>query len=895
MKAEDIRQSFLDFFKSKKHQTVPSAPLLPESPNLLFTNAGMNQFVPYFLGHQQAPFSRVTDTQKCIRAGGKHNDLEDVGFDTYHHTFFEMLGNWSFGDYFKKDAIEWAWELLVETWKFPPERLYATVYKPGPGDPADFDQEANDLWSHIFESAGLDPKIHVVTGGKKDNFWMMGETGPCGPCSELHLDLTPDGKSKGELVNADSHLCIEIWNLVFIQFNADREGNFTPLAAQHVDTGMGFERVAAVLQATQGFTDFSKPTSNYDTDVFSPIFEKLTELSGKTYTSSLPVDGKPSNEGEEEDIAFRVIGDHLRALCFSIADGILPGNSDRNYVLRRILRRGIRYGRTLGFEKPFFHLLATTLIDQMGSFFPELKQREELIVKTLKSEEESFNKTLDRGIELFNREIKTLNTGDRLSGSFAFKLYDTFGFPLDLTELMARESNLSVEVEAFEKEMNAQRQRARKAHKSVDILVSESTDGAQATEFAGYNLSNLTDFPAPILDCFTQDEVTYLVFPESPFYAEMGGQVGDSGTIFLKNQPHRVSNVIKDAKGRFLHALQTASKEPVAKDEIALLNVDFQRRQAIQRHHTATHVLHWALREVLGDHIRQAGSLVEPDRLRFDFSHFEGIKSDQLTEIERISNQKLLFNDALEAYEIPFSEKPDEVIAFFGDKYGEFVRVVNLGGWSQELCGGTHVSSAGEIGLIRIISESAISAGTRRIEAVAGLSAYEWTNQRVSLIQKLTRQLACKPDELSNRITQMQVKGKELDKKLRAYEQKGQAGIADRLIEGAEKYGKVNIIKASVPNLNPNDLRALAAQVNKRAAPSVVLLASESKGKCGLVCICSQEAVEAGHQAGKYLGELASKLGGKGGGKPDFAMGGAPAGKDLKEALSALSLPSTGA
>ena len=373
MNAQQIRKSFLDFFASKNHELVASASLLPQSPNLMFTNAGMNQFVPYFLGDQKSPFARAADSQKCIRAGGKHNDLEDVGIDTYHHTFFEMLGNWSFGDYFKKDAIEWAWELLVDVWKFPCERLYATVYMPGKDEPADFDQEAFDLWSAIFEKAGLNPSVHVVTGGKKDNFWMMGETGPCGPCSELHLDLTPDGNSMGKLVNADSHLCIEIWNLVFIQFNADKEGNFSPLSAKHVDTGMGFERVAAVMQATKQFTDFSKPASNYDTDVFLPLFEKLAELSGKTYQATLPVDGKPANQQEEIDIAFRVIADHLRALSFSIADGILPGNSDRNYVLRRILRRAIRYGRTLGFTQPFFYKLAPVLVNQMGDFFPNSK------------------------------------------------------------------------------------------------------------------------------------------------------------------------------------------------------------------------------------------------------------------------------------------------------------------------------------------------------------------------------------------------------------------------------------------------------------------------------------------------------------------------------------------
>ena len=887
----EIRQSFLDFFLNKKHEIVTSAPLLPESPNLLFTNAGMNQFVPFFLGDQQAPFPRTSDTQKCIRAGGKHNDLEDVGFDTYHHTFFEMLGNWSFGDYFKKEAIEWSWELLTEVWKFPPERLYATVYKPGEGEPANFDQEAHDIWTRIFEKAGLDPKIHLVNGDKKDNFWMMGETGPCGPCSELHIDLTPEGNSQGSLVNADSHLCIEIWNLVFIQFNADREGNFTPLAAQHVDTGMGFERVAAVIQSTNGFTDFSRPTSNYDTDVFSPIFEKVQELSGKSYQSTLPPDGKTTNDQEEIDIAFRVIGDHLRALCFSIADGILPGNGDRNYVLRRILRRGIRYGRTLGFEKPFFHLLAPTLIQQMGDFFPELKKRKELIIKTLLSEENSFNKTLDRGIDLFTREVSDLKPGEQLSGSFAFKLYDTYGFPLDLTELMARESGLSVDVSAFEKEMEQQRQRARKAHKSVDILVSEESDGKDATEFAGYSMENLSNFSTKCIDIIEKDEITYLVFEKSPFYAEMGGQVGDSGNVFICDQTIPVVNVLKDSSGRFLHNLKSKPDQAEFLGQDAILNVNIERRKAIQRHHTATHVLHWSLRTVLGKHIRQAGSLVEPDRLRFDFSHFEGIKPEQIEEIEYISNKKILRNDGLEAYEVPFSEKPEEVIAFFDEKYGDSVRVVNLGGWSQELCGGTHVSSAGEIGSIRITSESAISAGTRRIEAVAGLSAYQWSDHRISLIQQLTRQLACKPDELADRISQVQTKNKELDKKLRAFEQKGQSGLADKLIDQAQIIENLRFIKGVVPDINPNDLRSLAAQVNKRAAPSVVLLASESNGKCGMVCICSPEAIEAGHQAGKYLGELAQKLDGKGGGKPDFAMGGAPVGKGVKQALQSLSFP----
>ncbi len=889
MTSAEIRQSFLDFFASKNHEVVASGSLLPESPNLLFTNAGMNQFVPYFLGDQKAPLQRVADTQKCIRAGGKHNDLEDVGFDTYHHTFFEMLGNWSFGDYFKKEAIEWAWELLVSIWKFPPSRLYATVYKPEGNDPAEFDQEAYEVWSEIFNAAGLDPKVHVVNGGKKDNFWMMGETGPCGPCSELHIDLTQEGDTKGNLVNADSHLCIEIWNLVFIQFNADREGNYTPLADRHVDTGMGFERVVAVMQSTQGFTDFSKPTSNYDTDVFSPIFNIIEKLSAKKYHSTLPVADQTPSSKEIIDIAFRVVADHLRAICFSIADGILPGNTDRNYVLRRILRRGVRYGRTLGFNDPFFHHLAPILIEQMGPFFPELFKRKDLICKTLLAEETSFNKTLDRGIDLFNRELTRLHKKEQVSGSFVFKLYDTYGFPLDLTELLARENGVQIDIAGFNKEMNAQKKRAREAHKSVDILVHNSKRGDQGTEFLGYDQANLNECEVSLLDTLNQEGSTYLIFDRTPFYAEMGGQRGDQGTVSFNETSLIITDVIKDANGRFLHKIKY-TEVPVQFSGKAIVSVNQTLRQDIQCHHTATHILHWALRKVLGDHVKQSGSLVVQDRLRFDFSHYEALKDEQLLEIEYLANQKLLLNEKVESYEIPFSEKPDEVVAFFGEKYGDTVRVVNLGGWSQELCGGTHVSRSGEIGSIRITSESAISAGNRRIEAVAGSAAFDWINKRIVHLNRLLRQLACKPEEISYRISQMQEKNKDLEKKLRSFTQKNQAGLADDLIKNAIEIGNIRLIKASLNNISANDLRPLAAQINKRAGPSIVLLASEKDNKCGLICLCSPKAVEAGYDAGQILGQLASQLGGKGGGKPDFAMGGAPPGQGVEGVLQSISI-----
>ena len=890
MTANEIRQSFLDHFAGKQHEVVPSAPLLPDSPNLLFTNAGMNQFVPYFLGDREAPYPRAADTQKCIRAGGKHNDLEDVGLDTYHHTFFEMLGNWSFGDYFKAETIEWAWELLTENWQFPKERLYATIYEPGDSEPADLDQEARDLWTAIFEKEGLDPAKHVLTGGKADNFWMMGETGPCGPCSEIHMDLSPNGDTAGKLVNADSHLCIEIWNLVFIQFNANKDGSFSPLAAQHVDTGMGFERVVAVMQGTNGFTDFSKPFSNYDTDVFQPLFDKLEELSGKTYASTLPT-GSDRTPQEEVDVAFRVIGDHLRALSFSIADGILPGNSDRNYVLRRILRRAVRYGRNLGFAEPFFHKLVGALVEQAGDFFPELRERRELIEKTIRAEEDSFNKTLDRGIDLFQREVGNVGDSGELSGEFAFQLYDTYGFPLDLTQLMARENGFTVDEAGFETEMERQRQRAREARKTTEIKVRAEDEDAQATRFVGFDPANLTEFSATCEGILRDGENTCLIFDKTPFYAEMGGQVGDSGSVEIGGRSISVRDVAKDSSGRYLHTVKGDLPPDDPTGEPAVLEVNLERRLAIQRHHTATHVLHWALRKVLGDHVRQAGSLVEPNRLRFDFSHFEGVTPEQIEQIEGLSNERLLANHAVTAYEIPFAEKPDDVVAFFGDKYGDIVRVVDLGGWSKELCGGTHVESAGEIGYLKVTSESAIAAGTRRIEAVAGATAHALANERFRQVTALSQSLACKPGEVSDRIFALQSKTKELDKKLRSHEQKGQAALADELVSQAVAQDGIHYVKGLVNDLAPNDLRSLAAQVNKRTAPSATLLASLAGNKATIVSICSTEAVEKGLQAGKILGSLASRLGGKGGGKADFAMGGAPDDGSAEQTIADFAFP----
>src|SRR6266404_4063940 len=574
MTSAQVRQSFLDFFQEKKHTVVTSSPLLPDAPNLLFTNAGMNQFVPIFLGQQKPQWKppRVADTQKCIRAGGKHNDLEDVGIDTYHHTFFEMLGNWSFGDYFKKEAIEWAWELVVEQWKFPAQRLYATVYKPGPGEPSEFDQEAYDHWARLFQDADLDPKIHVLGFGKTDNFWMMGDTGPCGPCSELHVDLTPDGDTRGSLVNQNDPRCIEIWNLVFIQFNANPDGTFAPLPQRHVDTGMGFERATAIIQGTKNLTDFSGTVSNYETDVFRPIFDEIEKLSGKKYTSTLPKHGSAGeSEQEKIDIAFRVVADHIRALSFAIADGIIPSNEGRGYVLRRILRRAVRYGRTLGFHEPFFFKLVDVVTKTMGDVFPEICAKQKQIKETIEREEDAFNKTLDKGIEEFNEmmillekdvpKVAPLGGWVIMPGRFAFKLYDTYGFPFDLTELMARERGFTVDKAGFEKLMEEQRERARKTQKKSAITVQHIVDFP--TKFVGYEV-------------LETDSKLFKIVEKAG-----GTGSGDQWAIF-----------------------DWSPEAPLH------LRVDAPRRHAIQGHHTVTHLLHWALHEVVSRDAAQKGSYV---------------------------------------------------------------------------------------------------------------------------------------------------------------------------------------------------------------------------------------------------------------------------------------------
>ncbi len=871
MTSDQIRQSFLDYFESKGHSIVSSASLMPDAPNLLFTNAGMNQFVPYFLGEREAPYPRAADTQKCIRAGGKHNDLEDVGLDTYHHTFFEMLGNWSFGDYFKSEAIEWAWELITEIWKFPKERLYATVYKPESGDPAEFDQEAYDIWKAVFEKAGLDPEVHIVYGNRKDNFWMMGDTGPCGPCSELHIDLTPSGDTRGSLVNADSPYCIEIWNLVFIQFNATPEGNFVPLKSKHVDTGMGFERVAGIMATSKNFSDFSSPPSNYNSDLFKPIFDKLEALSGHAYQRTLPENLDSISELEMKDVAFRVLADHIRCLSCSIADGILPGNEGRNYVLRRILRRAVMYGRRLGLETGFFADLAPIVIEKLGHVFPELGKQREIIHKVILSEEESFGRTLDRGIQLFEQATKNLENTDapQVSGETAFTLYDTYGFPLDLTELMAKQRGISVDIERFEMEMDLQRKRARASQKKSDILVAEGGTG-QKTPFIGYD--TLAD-EAELIDIVAgDDEISYLVFNHTPFYAEMGGQVGDRGHIEFDERDFEVIDTIKDASGRFLH--KVSGDVSGLEGSTANLLVDPERRKNIERHHSATHILHWALREVLGSHVQQAGSYVDDERLRFDFSHYEGIKPEELDKIESLCNERQLENTRCRWYETDFDQKPDNVIAFFGDKYGDRVRVVDIGGFSKELCGGTHVKATGEIGLLKIVSESAIAAGARRIEAIVGPRAFKLVHDMESILSRLSEDLSTPEREIVAKVESLLARNAELEKRMRAVEQKAAGNLADELASAANIKGSLKVVKAVVSAENPNALRQLGANLLSKLGEGVAILGAEINGKASVVALASPQAISEGHKAGDIIRALTAQLDGKGGGKPDFAMGG---------------------
>jgi alanyl-tRNA synthetase len=947
--AAQIRQTFLDFFKSKDHTIVPSDNVGYTSRDgaRIFTNAGMNQFVPIFLGERSADVdtwpgvlskglpTRAADTQKCIRAGGKHNDLEDVGLDTYHHTFFEMLGNWSFGDYFKKEAISWSWELIVERFKFPPSRVFATIYQPNKekGDPADRDQESWDLWAEKFRAVGLDPEIHIVNGNKKDNFWMMADTGPCGPCTEIHIDLTPGPielseerqREGAKLVNGSDASCIEIWNNVFIQYNANPDGTFTPLPAQHVDTGMGFERLTSIIQGTKNFTDFeTAKISNYDTDVFKPIFDELTRLSGKHYQSTLPLPNEqghviPVTEQEKVDVAFRVIADHLRTLSFSIADGIQPGNSDRNYTLRRILRRAVKYGRTLEFKEPFFYKLVDVLALHMGEVFPELRARKDQIKAVLKVEEESFNRTLDKGIALFEDTASALdqailtpsqggteyetkvNPGEQprlgytlkrrpdgsiakvLTGAFVFRLYDQEGFPLDLTELMARERGFEVDSVEFERLMTEQRERAREAgQKNKKIVALTELETKEPTKFIGYDE---LETEAKVLEVVAMKDKTAIILDSSVCYAEMGGQIGDSGQIILGANTYPISSTTK-VGNTWLHFIE--GEEAPAEGALVRLAVDTPRRHAIERHHTATHLLHWALHEVVNQEATQKGSNVTAEKLTFDFNN-AALTAGQLADIEKLVNERIVANDSVSWNEIPYAEAKNNtgIMQLFGEKYPENVRVVQIGGkplaldgYSMELCGGTHTRHTGEIGLFRLIGEGAVAAGVRRIEAIAGLEAYHAARADADLLKLLAGKVSAQGvSDLEKKIDNLLAQQKELEKALKAAQQREASGKAKELLATAEN----NILIANLGDVD-GDYAMAVNDALKGVFNGVIVLASIGGGNVTLMATVSKEH-QAKVQAGKIIQTIAPIVGGKGGGKPDFARGG---GKDVSKVDTAL-------
>ena len=930
MTSAEIRQSFLDFFASKQHTAVPSASLMPQSPGLLFTNAGMNQFVPYFLGTEKAPYSpaRAADTQKCIRAGGKHNDLEDVGYDTYHHTFFEMLGNWSFGDYFKKEAIAWGWELIVDVWGVPAERLYATVYAPSEGDPSSFDQEAYDFWAAHFESKGLDPKKHIINGNVKDNFWMMGETGPCGPCSELHVDLTPNGDSEGKLVNMDSDLCIEIWNLVFIQYNAEADGSFRDLPAKHVDTGMGFERACSLIQNTKGFTDFSQKPTNYATDVFQPIFRTLEKLSGKMYQDIYPesVDSDKSLLSDEmkEAIAFRVIADHIRTLSFSLADGILLGNTGRNYVLRRILRRAVRYGRTLGFssQQTFLPELVDTLVEEFGAVFPELKKRAAAIKENLQREERSFNETLDRGLAMFEQEIA--DGKQPLCGEFAFKLYDTFGFPIDLTQLLCAERGLKVDMATFEQHMEAQRERARSARTQQLVRAADIATEA-STAFTGFDEDETS---ATVLEIHTQDDAQLIITDRTPLYTEMGGQLGDQGTLTVNGTQYPISAVQQLSAAR-AHSLPLDAQ--IAIGDKVTLRLDPTRRRPIEAHHTATHLLHWALHEIVSTDAAQQGSMVSRTRLRFDFNS-GALTPEQIDAIENKVNACIEAGEPVSWQEVPHEDIKErkDIQQFFGDKYGEIVRVVQIGGvpgtldgYSMELCGGTHVRNTKDIGIFKIKSEGAIASGVRRIEALCGTAAYDWVRSSVENAtteeKELRIRLNAKNEQLAaldaapiqfpeipHIMVGMLAEGNfeqknKVFKEILAHLQGLKSAVvdADKVLKKAQAAGAAKVANALLTEQDLSTHIVLSA-----AGPAALLqeLLNGLKGrqfanaafcivddgdKLYLGALCGAEAQSDGLMAGKLIQTLAPIAGGKGGGKPDMARGAASERSKVSELIAA--------
>lgn len=856
--ASEIRSAFKTYFEDKKHQIVPSAPMVvKDDPTLMFTNAGMNQFKDIFLGNSSAKWKRVANSQKCLRVSGKHNDLEEVGHDTYHHTMFEMLGNWSFGDYFKKEAIEFAFEFLVDRMKLDKERLYASVFEGDKTDGLERDNDAAEQWERFL------PKERILNGNKNDNFWEMGESGPCGPCSEVHIDLRSEEErakiSGKELVNHDHPQVVEIWNLVFIQFNRKANGELEKLPSKHVDTGMGFERLCMALQGK---------TSNYDTDVFQPIITKIGDLSRTKYGAD-----------EKSDIAMRVIADHVRTIAFSIADGQLPSNVKAGYVIRRILRRAVRYGYTfLGQKNPFMYQLLDVLIATMGDAYTELVSQKALIEKVMFEEEESFLRALDTGIKLMDKIIREAHQKKEtvISGKVAFELYDTFGFPLDLTALILRENHLTLSHKEFDVEMNKQKQRARNAA-SVEtgdwVIVSDTN---LPVEFVGYDVLEADVRILRYREVITKGKKqVQVVFDKTPFYAESGGQVGDSGFIEVGGKKVSVLDTKKE-NNLIIHLLKGLPEELNASFH-AVVNVE--NRQSTANHHSATHLLHEALREVLGRHVEQKGSLVAPEHLRFDFAHFQKLTKEEIARVEQMVNKRIRKNYPLEEFRaIPIAEAREMgAMALFGEKYGDVVRTIKFGN-SVELCGGTHVHATGEIGQFSIVSEGSISAGIRRIEAVTGAKAEKHIQKKLDQLEQIVETLD-KPSNLQKSIENILNENLELRKKLEAFEKQALVSVKNELKNKVALIGKVNVISSLVEVNDQGALRDLCFQLKGEIDNLFAVLGADINGKPALAIVISDVLVkENGLHAGNIIREAAKEMKGGGGGQPFFASAG---GKDV--------------
>ncbi|GAB4208477.1 MAG: alanine--tRNA ligase [Bacteroidia bacterium] len=876
MNSKEVREQFLNFFKSKNHQIVPSAPMVVKNdPTLMFINSGMAPFKDWFLGNAEIKYPRVADTQKCLRVSGKHNDLEDVGFDTYHHTFFEMLGNWSFGDYFKKEAIEWAWELLTTVYKIPKDRLYVTVFEGDEKENIPFDQESYEIWKQFV------PENRILKGNKKDNFWEMGDTGPCGPCTEIHCDIRTEEERKKtdgySLVNTGHPQVIEIWNLVFMQYERKANGSLVPLPKNHVDTGMGFERLCMVLQGKQ---------STYDTDVFTPIIRRIEELTGHRYDFSKEHD----LQQRKINIAIRVIADHIRAITFAIADGQLPSNTGAGYVIRRILRRAIRYAfQYLNQQEPVIYRLVATLVGQMGDAFPEIKQQQTLIENIIKEEEQNFLRTLDKGLKKLDDIIAELHRQKKniIPGDMVFELYDTYGFPYDLTQLIARENNLSVDEKEFQKCLEEQKNRSRSATSIATddwMILSEGE-----SKFVGYDFLKTTTKVVKYRAVKTKNKQLYhIVLEQTPFYPEGGGQVGDTGVLIFGDENTGERIHVIDTKKETGTIIQITDKLPQNIQSIVIAKVNDEKRYSAARHHSVTHLMQAALRKVLGTHVEQKGSLVHPDYLRFDFSHFSKLTDDQIAEVERLVNQKVLENIPVEVQYMPIEEaKKMGAMALFGEKYEDIVRVVIMDkSYSIELCGGTHVSRTGDIGLFKIISEEAVSAGVRRIEAIAGMAALHYVQQTSGQLKNIKETLKANKD-VDKKVSQILEENKELKKQIQDLIKEQARFVKNNIRQKIRHHNGKNILVEKVDIESTEEVKNILFELQNEIENFVGLLINENKDKVYLSMIISPTLVEKNEMnAAQTVRLLAKHINGGGGGQPHFAQAGGTNKEGIKQVLT---------